>query len=396
MFSKLSYSESMVQEIGPPRDARKNALYVIAIILVLAVLKIAQSVMLPLVIAIFIFLLFNPMLNRMEKLKIPRYFGVLVVMVVLLIVFFVAAWFFFFSIDRLIQRLPMYVRRFAVIDSWLADKLNLDSQQSFLMFLDFDWGGIILSSLSSVSGRAISIISMAALVYIFVLFLLLERQSLIPKLKIAVPNGKGMKVAVMFERVNRQISRYLTLKALISLVTGVLFYLACLATGLDFALLWGVGAFILNFIPSIGSIIITALTLVMALLQFFPSWANILYVAILMISIQMVLGNILDPRIQGIQLNLSPIVILASLSVWGFIWGIPGMFLAVPMTSILQILFANTKSLKPLAVLIGSGRSYRKMIIQEKKRKMERERRRKEREKRRAERGHHISDESSV
>ena len=230
----------------------------------------AQSVLLPLVIALFIFLIFNPMLNRMEKMKVPRWIGVLVVMVVLLIVFFVAAWFFFFSVDRLVQRLPMYVRRFSVIDMWLAEELGLDSQTSFLMFIDFDWGGIILSSLSSVSGRAISIVSMAALVYIFVLFLLLERQSLIPKLKVAVPGGKGMKVAVMFERVNRQISRYLSLKTVISLVTGSLFYLACLATGLDFALLWGVGAFILNFIPSIGSIIITALTIVMALLQFFP------------------------------------------------------------------------------------------------------------------------------
>jgi len=386
MFSKLSYSRSMSEGTSPVHDGRKTALYVIVTILSLAVLKMAQSVLLPLVIALFIFLIFNPMLNRMEKMKVPRWIGVLVVMVVLLIVFFVAAWFFFFSVDRLVQRLPMYVRRFSVIDMWLAEELGLDSQTSFLMFIDFDWGGIILSSLSSVSGRAISIVSMAALVYIFVLFLLLERQSLIPKLKVAVPGGKGMKVAVMFERVNRQISRYLSLKTVISLVTGSLFYLACLATGLDFALLWGVGAFILNFIPSIGSIIITALTIVMALLQFFPSWANILYVAILMISIQMVLGNILDPRIQGIQLNLSPIIILASLSVWGFIWGIPGMFLAVPMTSILQIIFANTKSLKPLAVLIGSGRPYRKVLQQELKRKAEREQRRKVREERRSSR----------
>ena len=180
MFSKLSYSRTMANQIGPVHDGKKTALYAITIILVLSVLKIGQTVLLPLVIASFIFLIFNPMLNRMEKMKIPRWIGVLVVMVVLLFVFVTAAWFFFFSVDRLIQRLPMYVRRFSVIDSWLADELGLDSQTSFLMFLDFDWGGIILSSLSSVSGRAISIISMAALIYIFVLFLLLERQSLIP------------------------------------------------------------------------------------------------------------------------------------------------------------------------------------------------------------------------
>ena len=107
----------MAEGIRTVHDGRKSALYVIAIILSLAVLKMAQSVLLPLVIALFIFLIFNPMLNRMEKMKVPRWIGVFVVMVVLLIVFFIAAWFFFFSVDRLIQRLPMYVRRFAVIDS---------------------------------------------------------------------------------------------------------------------------------------------------------------------------------------------------------------------------------------------------------------------------------------
>ncbi len=372
----------MVEKPQITKDGKKTALYVIAIILTLAVFKLAASVLLPLFISFFIFLLFNPMLNRMEKLKIPRYLGVIIVMVLLLLAFSFAAWFFFFSVDRLVQRLPMYIKRFSVIDTWLAEKLDLESGTSFLSILNFDWAGIILTSLSNVSGRAISIVSHAALIYIFVLFLLLERQSLIPKLKVAIPNGKGMRVAVMFERVNRQISRYLLLKALISVATGILFYLSCLATGLDFALIWGVLAFIFNFIPSIGSIIITSMTLVMALLQFFPNWANILYVAILMISIQMVLGNILDPRIQGIQLNLSPFIILTSLSLWGYIWGIAGMFLAVPIMSILQILFANVKALKPFAVLVGSGSSYRKVLAQEQKRNKEKARRQEEREKR--------------
>jgi len=372
--------------VKKPRDAGKTALLIIAVILVAAALKIAGTVTLPLVISIFLFLMLNPFLNRLEKLKVPRWLGVVIAMLILLVILFFAGWFFFFTIDRLVQRLPMYIRRFTVIDAWLADKLDLDAGTSFLTYMNFDWQGLILSSLSSVSEKAISVISMASLIYIFVLFLLLERQSLIPKLKIAAPRGKGMRIAVLFERVNRQISKYLMLKALISIATGILFYLACLATGLDFAIMWGVLAFILNFIPSIGSIIITIMTIIMALLQFFPNWANIIYVAVLMISIQTVLGNILDPRIQGVQLNLSPFVILVSLSLWGYIWGIAGMFLAVPITSVLQIVCANVQSLKPVAVMIGSGKSYRKMIEEEKRRSRERARRRAAREKRRSSR----------
>ncbi len=357
----------MEEKKRPVRDASKTALVVIAVILVFATLKIAYVVTLPLVIALFLFLFFNPLLNRLEKLKVPRWLGVTIVMVLLLVTLTVAVWFFFFTIDRLIQRLPMYIRRFVVIDAWIAEKIGLDSGTSFLTYLNFDWQGIILSSLTSVSGKAISFISRASLVYIFVFFLLLERQSLIPKLKVAIPSGKGMRLAVLFERVNRQISKYLLLKALISLATGVLFYLASLATGLDFAIMWGVLAFVLNFIPSIGSIIITAMTIVMAILQFFPIWANVIYVAVLMISIQMVLGNILDPRIQGVQLNLSPFIILVSLSVWGYIWGVAGMFLAVPITSVIQIVCANVQSLKSIAVMIGSGRTYRKIVERQKR-----------------------------
>jgi AI-2 transport protein TqsA len=375
----------MAEKVKRPKDSSKTALITIAIILVAATLKIASTVTLPLGISLFLFLLLNPLLNRLEKLKVPRWIGVVISMLILLIVFVFASWFSFFTIDRLVQRLPMYIRRFIVIDAWAAEKMGLDPGTSFLSYLNFDWQGLILSSLSSVSSKTINIISKASLIYIFVLFLLLERQSLIPKLKIATPRGKGMRIAVLFERVNRQVSKYLLLKALISAATGLLFYLASLATGLDFAVMWGVLAFILNFIPSIGSIIITLLTIVMAILQFFPNWASVIYVAILMISIQTVLGNILDPRIQGVQLNLSPFVILVSLSIWGFIWGVAGMFLAVPITSVIQIVCANVESLKPFAVMIGSGKSYRKMVEEERKRQAERQRKREERGRKRNE-----------
>jgi predicted PurR-regulated permease PerM len=130
----------------------------------------------------------------------------------------------------------------------------------------------------------------------------------------------------------------------------------------------------------------------MALLQFFPNWANIIYVAVLMISIQMVLGNILDPRMQGVQLNLSPFVILVSLSLWGFIWGVAGMFLAVPITSVIQILCANVQSLKPVAVMIGSGKSYRKMLEEERKRSEMRKMRKEERQNKRKQRGKNTAE----
>lgn len=129
----MAYSWTMEENKSPAKDAGKTALLVIAVILVFATLKIADVVTLPLVIALFLFLFFNPLLNRLEKLKVPRWIGVLIVMLLLLIVLFVAAWFFFFTIDRLVQRLPMYIRRFVVIDNWIAEKIGLDEGASLYL-----------------------------------------------------------------------------------------------------------------------------------------------------------------------------------------------------------------------------------------------------------------------
>lgn len=348
----------------------------VVIIAVGFILKLASSVTLPLAISFFFFLLLNPLVNKLEKIRVPRWVAIVIAMLILMVVFSVLILFVSFAMNTIIMELPRYTNRvteiFGGIEAKVVELIGLDADVKFFEMIVIDWQGIIVRTLSRISESALSILSTTFLVFIFVLFLLLERQSLIPKLRSAIPNRGGMKLAVMFERINRQTSRYLVIKSLISLGTGVLFYLAAIATRLDFAFVWGVLAFVMNFIPSIGSVIITTSTILMAVIQFSPDYVSIIYVAVLMLSIQMVLGNIIDPRMQGNQLNLSPFVILVALVFWGYIWGIVGMFLAVPLTSIMQIFFANIKGLKPIAVLISSGKAYRKQIEEEERRRKER------------------------
>ena len=274
----------------------RNILAVIAAILCLAILKICASFIIPIVVAFFIFVLVNPILSRMDQLKIPRIISTILVMLLVLVV--------------------------------------------FILF-----------------------------VYVYLLFIILERQTIFPKLLEAFPRGKAQRAGQLVSRMNRQMSKYLEIKVIISIATGVLFYFASRLSGLDFALVWGVLAVILNFIPTIGSIVGTAGTIMMAIIQFAPDWSYVIYVALLMISIEMVLGNIIDPRLQGVQLNISPLVILISLAIWGYIWGIAGMFLAVPLTSIVQIICANIPSLKPIAIMLSEGADYRRRFERQKKRK---------------------------
>ena len=187
----------------------------------------------------------------------------------------------------------------------------------------------------------------------------LERHTLIPKITYAASKDKEGRVQAIWDRINRQVSKYIGIKSIVSVITGAFFYIVGKSVGLDFAFLWGVLAVVMNFIPTIGSIVITVLTIFMAVVQFLPNWTPILIVAAGTILTQNIIGNIIDPRLQGNQLNLSPFVILVALSVFGYVWGIVGMFLAVPLLSVLQIVFANMEETKPIAILMSSGNSFR-------------------------------------
>ena len=231
---------------------------------------------------------------------------------------------------------------------------------TFLSSLKIDWvGGVIMPALRLVSSSAIGILSNVVIVILMTTFLLGERHVIIPKLMNFISHSDEDKVSAVWERIVKQVSKYITIKVLVSFVTGILFYIVALIAHLDFALIWGVMAVVLNFIPTIGSIIITACMILMAIIQFAPAIGPILFVGISAIAIQNIVGNFIDPKLSGNSLNLSAFIILVGLGVFGYIWGIVGMFLAVPILSVLQIVCANIDETRPIAMLMSSGRSYR-------------------------------------
>ena len=355
----------------------RDVLVCIVAVLFFAVMKVTASIIVPMVIAFFIFVLINPMLSRMDKLRVPRIISMLLVLMIVAAVFVLFLYVFFVMVNMLMRPdtgISAYAARVADLDmavsTWLAPYLDENPETfSLLRWLNINWYSVLISGLSSISGKFISVLSDALLVFLYLMFIILERQTVMPKLLAALPRGKVQRASQMVERMNRQTSRYLLTKVIISVVTGIMFYFASIISHLDFALVWGVLAVILNFIPTIGSIVCTSGTILMAIIQFAPDWGNIIYVALLMIIIEMVLGNIIDPRLQGVQLNISPLIILISLAIWGYVWGIPGMFLAVPLTSIIQIICANVPSLRPIAIMLSEGRYYRKDYERKRKRK---------------------------
>ena len=349
------------------RKQVRNILAIFAVVLFLAVMKLMAQIVIPFVIAIFVFLIVNPMLLRLDKLKVPKIISMLLTMLLVGCVLVGFVYIFFVIVDMLMQPdgLPAYVARVQMLDRSLSGMLApyLDEDPatfSLLSWLNIDWYSVAMTSLASISGKFISIMSDVLLVMLYLLFLIMERQTILPKLMMALPRGRVQRMTQLLSRMNRQISRYLLIKIIISLATGVLFYLASIVTGLDFPLIWGVLAVVLNFIPTIGSIVCTGGAILMGTIQFAPEWSRIVLIAALFIGTEMVLGNIIDPRMQGVQLNISPLIILASLALWGYIWGAAGMFLSVPLTSIIQIVCANIPSLRPVAILLSEGRYYKR------------------------------------
>jgi len=341
----------------------RNFLGFFALILVLFVLKVASEVTLPIAIALFIFALVNPFMSKLEKLKIPGWICVAITMLLVLVLLLGIFYLCVNMGNAVVSRLPYYVIRVASLDKVLSGYLaqyfdEIPRDFSILASLNVDWYNLLMTAIASFSTKTLSIVSDFMMIMVTLLFVLMEKTTFMPKIRMSVKSGSSGRVGATLGRINKQISKYLLLKAAISLATGFCFYLIALTVGLDFALVWGILAFVLNFIPTIGSIVITVVTIFMAVVQYFPSWGPIVYVAVFTTLSEMILGNIIDPKLQGVQLNISPLVLLISLSVWSYIWGIMGMFLAVPIMSIVQIVCAVIPDLRPVAIMLSTGKSY--------------------------------------
>jgi predicted PurR-regulated permease PerM len=202
-----------------------------------------------------------------------------------------------------------------------------------------------------------SIVLTFVVVFLYATFLLLERRSFETKLaNLSDDPARVARIRQVIGAINQRIGSYLALKTLISLLLGVLSYVVMRLFGLEFAALWAVLAAFLNFIPYVGSVLGVVFPVLMAIVQF-GDLGTIMTILLALTALQFAIGNFLDPYMMGNSLNLSPFAILISLAVWSELWGVPGAFLAVPITAILTIVFSEFPGTRPIAVLLSrSGR----------------------------------------
>ncbi len=344
---------------------RENRI-IIALLGVLTVIAIGfvlyqiRSIVLPFALAVFISYVLNPVIQFFEKRKVPSILAILLALIITFLVLNLFGVLVYTSISSFASEFPKYSDRIGVLLNNVLDFLNIPreilsgrwkSGEGFQLLdsiRDLSLHRLILNTLGSV----LNFVSNSLLVLLFLLFILIGRNQLIRKVQVAFEAETAMRIAGMLKNMNRQIQRYLIAKGSTSLATGLLFFIILSLFGVEFAIIWGLLTFLLNFIPNIGSVIATILPLLIAFIQF-GSLGTLFWLALLLSGVQMIIGNFIDPRVVGRSVNLSPLVVLCSLMFWGWLWGFIGMFLAVPISVIIKIVFENTRSLKFMSILMS-------------------------------------------
>ena len=339
----------------------KKVFYLIlflAVVLAGFLLKTMSSVIIPVVLSFILSLVLLPIIKKVNvKTGIPWVVSALIIVVLFFVVFLGITSLLVGSLTNIISEYPKYESRFMSIYQLIGKSLNfeIDNTKSLLQNL---WTSLKVREYTqkaavTLSSGVLSFSKTLFLISIMSAFILIEMRLTKRKIHYAFRN-KREKVSRISHQIVNQTVRYISIKFFISLATGIICFLTTWLLGLDFPIVWGFLAFIMNFIPIFGSVISVGTTTLFSLIQFYPNWGKTLFILLFLTGVNMVLGNIIEPRIEGKNLGISPVAILVSLSIWGYIWGFIGMLLAVPLTVIIKIICENLDYLSAFAIILGN------------------------------------------
>jgi predicted PurR-regulated permease PerM len=325
------------------------------------VLYIGRAVFIPMVfgiIAVYVIVGFTRLLERIPVIG-PR----MPIQLRYALSAFVIAAGIFFAVDMLVENYdalvalaPRYQESVLTLIQKAAVLLHLETEPTWDslrrdMLAQFNVQALVASMLASLS----SVIVDVFVVLLYASFLLVEQRTFNEKLaNISSNSTNAARIESIVTDINRRIGAYLALKTLLGVVLGAICWGAMRSVGLQFAGLWAVLIALLNYVPYIGSVLGVVFPTLMSVLQF-GEVNEVLIVLLSLTAIQFVIGNIVDPYLMGNSLNLSPFAILASMAIWSAIWGVPGAFLAVPITVIVIIIFSEFEMTWPVAVLLSKN-----------------------------------------
>jgi len=336
-------------------NKKSNAVIsVAAVVVVIYGMQMAKVLLVPFLLATFLALItVRPMQWLLQK-RVPGILGAFVIVSAIMFLFAVIGTILGGSIAEFTAALPVYQARLDVIVegfiSFIVEHLNGDeSIESLVDMIDPGWAmGLAASILNSLK----DVLTNTFLIIFTMIFMLLEVSS--AKTKVEAAFGRSAESLRRPKAFLHNLGRYLGFKTLVSIATGMCAGLLTWSLGLDFPLLWAMLAFLLNYVPTIGSIIAAVPAVLLALVQLGPGAAGA--TALGYVAINITFGNIIEPRLLGYGVGISPLIVFLGLLFWGWVFGPVGMLLSVPLTMTLKLLLENDSSTRWIAILIGSER----------------------------------------
>jgi len=336
----------------------RNILLIMLIILVFIVLKELSGLLIPLVLAGLLTVLNLPLVGFLDKKRLPGFLITLLVSIITLAIL----WFVISMISGTIQQIiddkeflaSQFSKRINGGIQWLGATipgLNVDllTEQMNKIVSPSNIAGLIGSFLGTLGSFG----SSSVLFLVYYLIFISGATGYKSYVEYVTGTDEEGSTRQVWDLTQDSISAYMGIKTVISIVTGTTAGLICWAFGLQFALFWGFMTFLLNYIPSIGSLVATILPVSMAIIQF-DSFGIILALTIILGLFQFVIGSIIDPMVMGNRLRLNTVTVIFGLLFWGYIWGVPGMLLSVPLMVMIRLLLERSEDLAIIARVMGN------------------------------------------
>jgi predicted PurR-regulated permease PerM len=331
-----------------------TAITLAAIIVIIFGMQAAKVLLVPFLLAVFLALItVRPML-WLQQHKVPSVLAALLVLVLIMLVLAVVGTIVGASIAEFTAALPAYQARLDLIVERVLRlaATHMEDGRTIEGLSDLVDPGWAMRLAANILNALRDVLTNTFLILFTMVFILLEASSVQTKIRAAFGrSAESFENATIFLN---NLGRYLGIKTVISMATGLCAGLITWWIGLDFALLWGMLAFLLNYVPTIGSIIAAVPAVLMALVQLGIGEAGA--TAIGFIALNVVFGNFLEPRLMGYGVGISPLVVFTGLVFWGWVFGPVGMLLSVPLTMTLKLALENDSRTRWIAILIGSER----------------------------------------
>ena len=322
-----------------------------AFVIVIAGIKAASSIVIPFLLSIFIATVSAPAIFWLEKLRFPRILAFLTVLSFVIFMLFGFGYILSTSVDSFLSNTPQYTAKIMdMIGSFkeVLDKFGIEVSKVDLEAM-FDPSGLLTFAGGFLKSFS-TVLSKSFIIFLGVTFMLFETSSLRTKMYLLAKKDEAGDNP--FEKFSQKLNSYLAIKTVISLITGIIVTIGLTIIGVDFALLLGVIVFLLNYIPSIGSVIAAVPAVLVALVGL--DMSSVMWVIALYLAVNIIMGNVIEPRYMGKGLGLSVVIIFFSLIFWGWVLGSVGMFLAVPLSMTIKIAFESHPSTRAIAMLLSS------------------------------------------